>query len=241
ALNSLPWTAAPLKQCNPNDNACSAIQVQTIITEIYRKGLPELQVPAADPISLGDIRINSGAAQQSFQFNLLLSDTTMHKFGEMAKVRSAKGFTKDLSKPLKLSWDVRAAELEFRAHYDVNGKILILPIAGQGELVLTLRNAQLKSEVVAQPEKRADGHTYLKIMDYKTNVIIGSGYLNMTNLFNNNEELSRSTLKVLNDEWTTMEQAIRPNIMSAIERKFRAILQTILDTIPFENGSIFSK
>lgn len=62
-----------------------------------------------------------------------------------------------------------------------------------------------------------------------------SGNVNMTNLFKNNEELGQSTLKVLNDEWETLDQAVRPKIMSAISDLFRKVVQSVLDTIPFDD------
>lgn len=63
--------------------------------------------------------------------------------------------------------------------------------------------------------------------------------MELTNLFKNNEELSRSTLKVLNEEWDTLEHAFRPKIMIALSNMFREIVQSILDTIPFDE--LYSK
>lgn len=58
--------------------------------------------------------------------------------------------------------------------------------------------------------------------------------MDLTNLFKNNEELSQSTLKILNQEWETLEHAFRPKIMTALSDMFREIVQSILDTIPYD-------
>lgn len=149
-------------------------QVQLSITDVYRKGVPELQIAAVDPMALEDIHITSGSPGSQFQFELHLKNASMHNFGETAKVIRVKGYTKDVSKPFKLNWDISTSLVEFRGKYEVNGKMLILPIKSSGDLRITLKDSQFKTQVEVTPEKRSDGHIYLTINSYKTKVIIGS-------------------------------------------------------------------
>lgn len=172
-LTSTP-TAAIVKSCDVDDEACIMQQVQSSISDVYRKGIPELQLPAVDPMALEDIHITSGSPGTQFQFELHLKNASMHKFGETAKVVRIKGYTKDVSKPFKLNWDISTAEVEFRGKYEVNGKMLILPIKSNGDIRITLKDSQFKTQVEVTPEKRSDGHVYLKIDSYTTKVIIGS-------------------------------------------------------------------
>lgn len=149
-------------------------QVLMTCTEVYKNGIPELQIPPEDPMSLGNIRIDSGSPGSQFQFNLLLTNITLHKFGDSLKVTKVGSYTRDVSRPFKLSWDLSSSEMEFRGQYEGKGKILILPVNSKGDIRITLKDSQFQTQVAVTPEKRSDGHTYLKIDDYKTNVTIGS-------------------------------------------------------------------
>lgn len=149
-------------------------QVLTTCTEVYKNGIPELQIPPEDPMSLGDIHIDSGSPGSQFQFNLFLKNITLHKFGDTSRVTKIGAFTKDVSKPFKLSWEISTSEMEFLGQYEGKGKILILPIESKGDIRINLKNSKFQTQVEVTPEKRSDGHTYLKIDNYKTNVILGT-------------------------------------------------------------------
>jgi len=97
-----------------------------------------------------------------------MSDAKLYNLANSAVVKSMKGFSKDLTKPLKLTMVMDAPELVVRAKYDVNGKLLILPIVSKGDLTIRLNEVQTKSRVMVEPVRRSDGHTYLNITDYKT-------------------------------------------------------------------------
>ncbi|EDW62291.1 circadian clock-controlled protein daywake [Drosophila virilis] len=222
-----------LQRCRVDDEACILRQTQTYV-RLYKNGIPERNVPSIDPFQLGTLSINSGGDTDSVQFNLIMSNTTLHNFADTVIFKSAKGFTKDLNKPLKLLWSVTLPAVELRADYEVEGKILILPIVSHGKLVIKLNEMQSRSRIRATPEKRADGHTYLKVTEYKSVGKVASGHFNLTNLFNDNAELRDSTLKVLNDEWDALSADIQPKITEASDRFLSVALQKLLDTLPYD-------
>lgn len=88
--------------------------------------------------------------------------------GQLDDGQEPEGFTKDLTRPLKLTLLLDNPELEVRAKYDVDGKLLILPIVSKGDLTIRLNDVHTKVWITAEPVKRSDGHTYLNITDYKT-------------------------------------------------------------------------
>ncbi|ALC49899.1 CG2650 [Drosophila busckii] len=224
---------SPLKRCQLNDAACYEAQAQSFL-RVFKHGMPALDMPSIEPLQLGTLRINSGGHSSSLQFNLLLTNATMHNFGNSVTIKSIKGFSKDLSKPLKLTFLVNSPSLEVRANYDVDGKILILPIVSKGDLVINLHQVVGKTRILAQPEQRDDGHTYLKINDLKTIAKVGSGHFNMTNLFDDNVELRESTLKVLNDEWQALLIDVQPKVLEACDRVFKVVLQKLWHEIPYD-------
>ncbi|KAL7742795.1 hypothetical protein ACLKA6_019606 [Drosophila palustris] len=224
---------APLQRCHVDDESCIKAQAQAYI-EHYKQGMPDLKIPSIDPLELNEVRALNKGAKSALTFKLLLSNTTLHKFGTTVVVQSVHGFSKDLSRPMKLSWDLFAPELEVHANYDVNGRIMILPLISKGSIVIHLNQVQAKSRVTVVPQKHNDGHYYLKISEYKTDSKVGSGHISMSNLFNGNAALHDSTLSMLNKEWDTLSADIQPRIMEAHDRVFASILQSIFDAFPYD-------
>ncbi|EDW05829.2 circadian clock-controlled protein daywake [Drosophila mojavensis] len=224
---------SPMKHCTLHDEACILEQVKIYFRE-FKYGLPAWNIPSVEPLQLGTLRIKSGGASDSMQFSLIMRDTTLHHFSDRAILRSVKGFSADLTKPLKLIWIVNSPDIEVRANYEVDGKLLILPIVSKGTMVINLSQMQSKTRITAVPEQRPDGHSYLKVTDYKTVAKVSSGSFNMSNLFDDNVELRDSTLKVLNDEWSALSADIQPKILEAADRAYRTVLQMLFDKIPYD-------
>ncbi|EDW00101.1 circadian clock-controlled protein daywake [Drosophila grimshawi] len=224
---------APLKRCRIEDEACHVKQAQAFV-DTFKHGIPERNVAPIEIIELGTLRSNSGDPGSSLQFNLVMSNTTLHNFADTLRFKSVTGFTKDLTKPMKLSWTFSTDYCDVHANYDVNGKILLLSIVSQGEITVKLKQLQCKTRLTAVPEKRDDGNTYLKITDFNTAVKVGSGHIDMTNLFKDNVELSESTLQVVNDEYDVIAKEVHPQIMIATDRVLKKVIQNLWDTIPYE-------
>ncbi|XP_017064724.1 circadian clock-controlled protein daywake [Drosophila eugracilis] len=224
---------SPLKRCKVEDESCLVAQAQTFF-KAFKKGIPERQVTGLEPIDLGTMRVDSGGHSESLQFKLIMSNAKLYNLANSVVVKSLKGFTKDLTKPLKLTMVMDAPELEVRAKYDVDGKLLILPIVSKGDVTIRMTEVLTKCRIMAEPVKRSDGHAYLNITDYKTVTKIQGGHFNMSNLFNDNVELRESTLKVLNQEWNTLAVDVQPKINEACSKAFRSILQNLWNNIPYD-------
>ncbi|KAH8388792.1 hypothetical protein KR200_004360 [Drosophila serrata] len=225
-----------MKLCKVEDETCFVAQAQAFL-KAFKLGIPELQVGSLEPLNLGTVRVESGGHSESVSFKLLLTQAKLYDLANKGVVKSLKGFVKDptFGKPLKLVMVIDVPQLELRAKYDVNGKLLILPIISKGDVSLKMNDVQVKSRITAMPEKRSDGHTYLSITDYKVLTKIKSANFNMSNLFNDNVELRESTLKVLNQEWNTLAVDIQPKINEASAIAMKSILQQLWNNIPYDS------
>ncbi|KAH8329909.1 hypothetical protein KR067_007579, partial [Drosophila pandora] len=221
------------KRCKWQDEACMVAQAN-IFFKTFKNGVPERQVPSMDPMELGTMRIESGGHSDSLQFKLTLSDSKLYNLPQSVKLKGIKGFNQDLTKPLRITLLMQATDLEVHAKYDVDGKLLILPIVSQGTAVIKLSDVHSKSRILVEPVKRPDGHTYLNITDFRLTTKLRNGSFNMSNLFNDNVELRDSTLKVLNQEWEALAADVQPAFNVACGRAFKNILQGLWNDIPYE-------
>ncbi|KAH8235874.1 hypothetical protein KR032_009803, partial [Drosophila birchii] len=227
---------APLKLCKVEDETCFVAQAQAFL-KAFKLGLPNLKMSSLEPLELGTVRVESGGHSESVQFKLVMSQAKLYNLANTGVVKSLKGFVKDpsFSKPLKLVMVIDVPELELQAKYDVNGKLLILPIISKGDINIKLKQVNFKSRITAVPVKRSDGHTYLSITDYKVLTKVKNGHFDMSNLFNDNVELRESTLKVLNQEWDTLAIDVQPKINEASAAVFKPLLQHLLNDIPYDS------
>ncbi|KAH8270682.1 hypothetical protein KR044_005712, partial [Drosophila immigrans] len=226
---------SPLQRCPLDDQACLIAQVQSYFQH-FAKGIPELQVPSLEPMQLGEVRALSTDANGPFSLKLRLDNTSLHKFSQ-SQVSSIKGFTGDLSKPLKLSWMLSAKKLELHAKYDMSGKIMLLPLSSKGDVVIRLNDVQIKSRVTAEPEKRNDGKYYLKLIEHKSVSKVGSGDFSMSNVSTTSQvstALQESTFALLKNEWDALSAFIQPRILEAYDRAFKELIGRLWHAVPYD-------
>ncbi|XP_062138698.1 circadian clock-controlled protein daywake-like [Drosophila sulfurigaster albostrigata] len=224
---------SPLQRCQPEDQDCLIAQVQSYFQH-FSQGIPELKVPSLDPLELGVVRALNNDPSGALSFNLVLTNTSLHLLSK-AQLTSIKGFTRDLSKPLKLTWILSAKNLEVHATYDVKGKIIMLPIVSKGHVVIRLNDVQTKSRVSAVPEKRDDGKYYLKLTEHKSVSKVGSGNFSMSNSTNINPALADSMLSVLNNDWEALSADIQPRITEAYDRSIKRIIESLWNAVPYDD------
>lgn len=78
------------------------------------------------------------------------------------------------------------------------------------------------------------GKDHYKINDIGVEFNIGGASVQLTNLFNGDEELGAAMNKFLNENWREVTAEIRPALAKAIEDILRAITSRLFDIYPLE-------
>lgn len=78
------------------------------------------------------------------------------------------------------------------------------------------------------------GKDHFKINDIGVEFNIGGASVQLTNLFNGDEELGAAMNKFLNENWREVTAEIRPALAKAIEDILRAITSRLFDIYPLE-------
>lgn len=122
------------KKNDPNLDKCLKTSIQAIIPELG-EGVPKLRIPAIEPFELPSLEIDHGkGSSKSVSIDLKLKDVKIVGLTSMVidslkvdvdnyKINGKIGF----SKPLEIT-----------GQYTVNGKVLILPITGNGPCSIVL-------------------------------------------------------------------------------------------------------
>ncbi|KAJ8939707.1 hypothetical protein NQ318_009807 [Aromia moschata] len=123
--------------------------------------------------------------------------------------------------------------------YEVNGRILILPIQGDGDINVTTDALNVHYTVDYTTEQK-DGEDYIVPVNAQSDFTVKKASFHLSNLFNGNEQLgtelkSEATNKVLNDEWDKFVEAIKPAMNNLISEIATGIVKTITSKIPYND------
>lgn len=104
-------------------------------------GIPEIGVPHFEPLHIDKVSVSRGSGNLNLQggfHNLIVhgpSNTTVRRAGL------------DMDKKI-LEFDLDIPRLRINAQYNLKGQILLLPIIGNGDVAMTLKN--VKTRVVTK-------------------------------------------------------------------------------------------
>ncbi|KAL4709542.1 hypothetical protein ACJJTC_007273 [Scirpophaga incertulas] len=192
SAGTLPPYFTPCSASDPDLDQC----IEKVISSggpQFTDGIPALDIAPLDPMSLGRLVINNPALKLTF------TDTV---------VTGLKGFRLNSYRMHadrnKATIDV-TANVTVKAHYVIDGKILILPIRGSGPAKIKITNLNI---VIKYDFDTRDGHWV--VTNYKDSYKMDHAYFKFNNLFNGNKELGDTLHKVMNDNWEPVIRDIAP-------------------------------
>ncbi|CAH2047054.1 unnamed protein product, partial [Iphiclides podalirius] len=202
----------PVDKCKLQDSSCMIPAFQKAMP-IFMGGIPEYGVEALDVMEMDEVKFELAGL----------------KFG--LKDGRVKGLKNSIVDDVK--WDLKSKRLEvvyhvdcsIKGHYTAAGRILILPITGDGQMKLKLKNLNVTLVINYEMEKK-DGKEYVKPKSYTFKFDVRDGAVfDLTNLFNGNKELSEPMLVFLNENWKQITQEFgNPMIEVSAKKIFKNLV-----------------
>lgn len=123
------------KKNDPNLDKCLKTSLQSVIPDLG-EGYPKLRIPAIEPFELPSLEIDQGkGSSKSVNIDLKLKDVKI-----MGLTSTVIDSLKVDVENYKLSGKIGFTKpLEITGQYTVNGKVLVLPITGNGACAIDLR------------------------------------------------------------------------------------------------------
>jgi len=123
-------------------------------------GIPSLKIPVLEPLSIPNLNIDIN--QNAAKIKLKLDSTKVTGLSKFTTTSVAA----DLQH-LKLNLKLNLHDIEAKSHYDVNGKVIIFPIYGNGRAFVKARNVQ----VGASAAITTNSEGYLQLNHFKMDPI----------------------------------------------------------------------
>ncbi|KAJ0183389.1 hypothetical protein K1T71_001365 [Dendrolimus kikuchii] len=206
--------------CNENDSDC-LLKITKILYAQVIKGDKDLEIPTSDPMYIKNID------GKFSDIDYELKNTTVVGFAD-CEVRKAV-LAEDKN---KATFNIFCPKLSLSGQYAVNGKILELPIQGEGDYKVILRGYDITIDADIKKVTR-DDNTYISFTKLNLNANLTNGIdFDVENLFGGNAQFAEPAQKFLTENWKPIADALQ---MPAIESYFKEIFQNTnkyLKTIP---------
>ncbi|XP_041973776.1 protein takeout-like [Aricia agestis] len=217
-----------IKVCHRNDpnvDKCIMNSVEELRPKIS-KGIPELEVPGIEPLSLGQIILARGP--QGAKLTAVVNDV---------KVKGPSNFImqelkSDLDKN-RFDFKLLLPHLDFSGKYKMDIQILLLRLQGRGNISGSFKDYACNVTMRGHKEVRG-GEEYLTFEPMKVKLRVGDSSINLTNLFDGDPVLGPATNRVINENSQVFIEEIRPVLEKSLADIFTEMANKITSKFTYK-------
>ncbi|KAK6620716.1 hypothetical protein RUM43_011011 [Polyplax serrata] len=212
----------------PKYDVCLLNAVEKAVQSLV-KGYPPLGIHSIDPLSIIELDIDQGNGPISIK--LKFKDLKISGFRD-AKLSNIQYDIKNY----KYAATAKVPKVVLKGNYNINGKVLILPIFGNGTCSLVLDNVTARINLNGKESKKG-GKIYMVTdhFDFKFDTTKLS--MKFENLFNGDKQLGDNMNVFLNENWDEILAELKPAIQDVFGAAFAQISNRIFTKVPY--GDIF--
>lgn len=219
----LPEFIHVCKRNDPNFEGCVTESVE-YLKPFLQKGVPEYNIPSLEPLLLKELVAAEGAG-------LRITAKDVEAFG--ASDFAITKLKVDLDQ-LLFNIDVALPHLHIQGKYEVDGKVLLLPIRGSGDMTGNFTECTGSVRVHAVMEKQSNGEDHVAIDEFKMKITVGAGTLHLDNLFGGEKVLGDVINSAINSNFNAFLRELQPLIEKALSDAFREIANSIVNQFTSE-------
>ncbi|XP_055612009.1 protein takeout-like [Uranotaenia lowii] len=212
--------------CKAGDEKC----IYERITEIFRKhskGIPEVQLVSLDPLKIEKMDIVQGG---DGPINIVLNFKNVDLSGmSESTVKKANGFT---ATPTKMDLSILVPVVSLVGGYKINGKVLILPIQGDGKSNMTMENCEIQLKWTGKLVEKA-GKQFYQVDKMKATFDTTRFHMHFSNLFGGDKALGDNMNQFLNDNWQDILKELKPAIVDAFVKIFQSVVSSVFNKVPY--------
>ncbi|XP_061714329.1 circadian clock-controlled protein daywake-like [Cydia pomonella] len=219
-VTALLSTSPP--KCKPSDSDCLKSAAQAL-TPLLAAGMPALGMEPLDIMRVDEIRMDLAG----LRLNMTNSSITGLKNAVIDKIKF------DMTKQQLVI--LYHADVELTGQYKAAGRLIILPISGDGDVKIELKNYNSKMSIPFTIVKNKEGKDTMHMKEFKNEFDIKDGaHYSLTNLFNGNKVLSDSMLKFMNENWKLLSTEFGGTLMQKPNKKIFHVIRKYLQNKPID-------
>ncbi|XP_043068138.1 protein takeout [Drosophila bipectinata] len=220
-----------LPRCHKGDTSCIINVSHMLISKYARTGYPAAGFPQVEPFLVKRFDISDGRTG-SLNLKLNFKDVNVEGLSGV-KFDRAVGFGAD---PATSKFEMYGSfpKIVLRGKYVADGRILILPIRGDGDAEIVLHNPKFSVKFKPGTQQR-NGRTFLSVDKLKVLVEPQKMNIKLANLFNGDQALGTNLNQFLNDNWVDVWSELHPSIHVAIAEIMKSVLTQLFKRFAYED------
>ncbi|CAH1110149.1 unnamed protein product [Psylliodes chrysocephalus] len=207
---------------DPNLVQCMIASVEDIRPFLV-DGVPEHRIPSLEPLIMKDFFSEEAAGMKITVSNVSAWGCTDYFVRGMDVNMETHLFTLYIDLP----------KLRIEAHYSVDGKLLVLPVKGDGNLEANITDAHARAQLAGEIYEK-DGDKYLRYKNFDLHVDVGGGNVRLENLFNGDKVLLGMINDVVNKNFDMFIKELMPIIEKALAAVFKEAANAIVESYTYE-------
>ncbi|KAK9504734.1 hypothetical protein O3M35_011000 [Rhynocoris fuscipes] len=226
--SKLPKTWKICKKSDPNMNECLKEAVNMAVHELTQGGNPSLGVLSMDPLRMNTLSIKQGTGPVSINLDFTEIDVIGLKNFEVMNIRTD-------WKDMDIEGRVKS-QLVLDGKYKIDGKVLVLPVTGEGHCRIIFDNIHTKAHKKLK-ETSKNGKRYYEVTGEEFEFDVDKVHLHFDNLFNGDKTLGDTTNAFINENWKEIFMELKPSISTIFGTLFKEISNRIFSKITVEELS----
>ncbi|KAL1490576.1 hypothetical protein ABEB36_013246 [Hypothenemus hampei] len=213
-----------LHVCKRDDADITACMISSIedLRSYLINGVPEYNIPSLEPLVMHDF-----FAEEAAGMKIIVSNVSAWGCTDFF----VRGLSVNLD-TLQFTVDVDIPKLRIEAHYHLDGKLLLVPVKGDGNLETNITEVSARAELQGSLKDK-DGEKYMTYDDVRLKVHVGGGSVRMENLFNGDKVLLAMINDVVNRNFDVFLHELMPVIERALAITFQQTGNAIVDSYPY--------
>ncbi|KAL1502074.1 hypothetical protein ABEB36_007273 [Hypothenemus hampei] len=222
----LPSTWGRCSKTSEHFTECLTKNVQLAINSL-NKPTPELSLFSFDPLDIPELYIGEGKGPVNVAQHF--KNVTLHGLTNVKVLKSRI----DWDKKIMISESLNP-KLRLEAQYTMRGRVLLLPIVGEGPCNITLINMKINHFLSFDYVERK-GKTYMKSVDFRVTMDPEKVIFKFDNLFGGDKDLGDNINKVLNDNNLEVFTDVRSGYEKSFGTIFNDLANRILLKVPLKD------
>lgn len=190
-----------------------------------KMGVPEYNIPSLEPLKLKKLSLSLTKS-----LRILLTDVSVEGASNF-EINEVKIDLNNLLDNILVNVDLPNIVVD--ANYEVDGKVLLLPIRGSGPMHGNFTNSKGACTIRVERYFDENGVEKARIRDFNIKISVGKGTLRLENLFNGEQVLGDVINSAINNNFKSFLRELSPLIEVALSDTFQQIADTIVQQFSF--------
>lgn len=135
---------------------------------------------------------------------------------------------------LEFDVDIQLPHLYIDAQYEIDGRILLLPVTGSGRLTGNFTNCAGFVKFTAEIIKKSDDQEYFLVKEFNLKITVNNGHLRLDDLFGGDKVIGDVVNNAINSNFEAFLKELMPLVEKELAQKFFEIGNNIVEQFTYD-------